>query len=115
MKVFLDDLRDCPTGWYQTFTALGTIDILCEYKDQITHLSLDHDLGDYSRLPEPKSDVFYKGFRFPGDDWTGYDVLCFLEFFPEFAPKNIQVHSANPVGRKKMLAAIEGINRRLAQ
>jgi hypothetical protein len=62
----------------------------------VTHLSLDHDLGDDKR-------------------GTGYDVLLWIEqdvalrqFTP---PSTIIVHSANPAGRKRMLAAIDSIHR----
>lgn len=61
----------------------------------VTHLSLDHDLGEDQR------------------GGKGYDVLLWIEeavalckFIP---PENIEVHSANPAGRKRMFAAIESI------
>jgi hypothetical protein len=60
----------------------------------VTELSLDHDLGDDSI-------------------GTGYDVLTWLEeqvhchsFTP---PPVIKVHSANPVAKQRMLAAIQSI------
>jgi len=62
----------------------------------VTHLSLDHDLGDDQR-------------------GTGYDVLLWIEqevFLHQFIlPANITVHSANPAGRKRMFAAIDSILR----
>jgi len=51
-------------------------------------LYLDHDLGDYNKFVER----------------TGYDVMCFLEENPQFLPKEIVFVTANPVGRKKMMA-----------
>lgn len=53
----------------------------------VTHLYMDHDLGDES---EP----------------TGYDVLVWaLE--RECCPKHVQMVTSNPVGRDKMGAALE--------
>lgn len=94
MKIYLDDTRDTPEGYYRVFTAPGCISVLREFHEQITHLSLDHDLGEYS--------------------WTGtgYDVLLFLEENPEFAPPNINIHSANPAVWKKMDQAIKSIHAR---
>lgn len=90
MKVFLDDERVAPVGWVQVRWPDEVIRFLQE--GEVTHLSLDHDLGDDLR-------------------GTGYDVLLWIEqevalcqFIP---PVNIAVHSANPAARKRMLAAIE--------
>jgi hypothetical protein len=92
MKLYLDDERIAPDGWVQVRWPDKTIKLLkggC-----VTHLSLDHDLGDDQR-------------------GTGYDVLLWIEqevashkFTP---PAKIDVHSANPAARKRMLAAIESI------
>jgi len=92
MKVYLDDERIAPEGWTQTRWPDETIALL--QTGTVTHLSLDHDLGDDKR-------------------GTGYDVLLWLEqevvlnnFTP---PASIEVHSANPAGKKRMQAAIESI------
>lgn len=93
MKVFLDDIREAPEGWVCVLWPDEAIKLLQAGK--VTHLSLDHDLGDDAR-------------------GTGYDVLVWLEeavalhgFTP---PESIIVHSANPVARKRMLAAISSIS-----
>lgn len=92
MKVFLDDERTAPDGWVQVRWPDEVIKLLetCT----VTHLSLDHDLGDDLR-------------------GTGYDVLLWIErevvsrkFEP---PQTITIHSANPAARVRMLAAIESI------
>jgi len=44
MKVFLDDIRETPTGWHRTFTVAETI--TCLESRQVTHLSVDNDLGE---------------------------------------------------------------------
>jgi hypothetical protein len=94
MKIYLDDdanYRITPDGWHRTFTASETIELL--KTEQVTHLSLDHDLG-------------------PLEAGTGYDVVCWIEQMvieKQFNPPIMTIHSANPVGRQKMQAAIQMI------
>ena len=57
MKVYLDDQRKAPKGWWQVKTAFGAISYLKSM--QVTEISLDHDLGERSG--------------------TGYEVLCWIE------------------------------------
>lgn len=97
INIWLDDERPQPLGtkWVRVKTSKECIDYLVEAaktNEKINCLSLDHDLG------EPEAG-------------TGYDVVCFLEEmkytnenFP--MPFEIYVHSANPVGRKRMLQVI---------
>lgn len=97
IKVFLDDVRDAPDGWIQAYTAQETIMYLQNYN--VTHLSLDHDLGD----------------EICG---TGYDILAWLEkevhegrrgYIPE-----ITIHSANPPAAARMLKAVQSMKRYLS-
>jgi hypothetical protein len=92
VKVWLDDHRPARRGWVRAEAPEEVIALLRE--GAVTVLSLDHDLG-----------------LEPGR--TGYQVLAFLERevaagwrgpLPEVA-----VHSANPVGRRRMLRALEAI------
>lgn len=94
MKVYLDDERIAPEGWIQVRWPDEAIKLL--QTGTVSHLSLDHDLGDDQR-------------------GTGYDVLIWIrqevalcKFTP---PTKIEVHSANPAARKRMLAAIDSILR----
>jgi len=95
MKVWLDDVRPAPSGWTWVKTAPACIELLAH--GDVTELSLDHDLGD-------------------DEQGTGYDVLAWMEeacardAWSGFEP-TIDVHSANPVGRSRMLAAIDGFRR----
>ena len=92
MKIYLDDERVAPAGWVQVRWPDEAIKLL--QAGAVTHLSLDHDLGDDQR-------------------GTGYDVLLWIEqevaLCQFILPESIEVHSANPAGRKRMLAAIESI------
>ena len=58
MKVYLDDERIAPDGWTQVRWPDEAIELL--KTGQVTHLSLDHDLGDDER-------------------GTGYDVVLWVE------------------------------------
>ena len=98
MKVWLDDTRDAPPGWFRALTPEEVVQWL--RTGRVTHLSLDHDLG----------------LGGPGSERTGYAVLLWLERevgagrwtvpLPE-----ITVHSGNPVGRDRMLQALRTIAR----
>lgn len=93
LRVFLDDLRPCPKGWTLVRWPDEAIRLL--ETGQVTHLSLDHDLGDDAR-------------------GTGYDVLLWIEeavAIRGFTPPRITVHSANASARHKMQLAIGQIER----
>jgi hypothetical protein len=91
MKVFLDDVRDSPKGWLRTYSVEGTIELL--ESGYVSELSLDHDLGT---------------------EETGYDVVKWIEekvAMEGFVAPEIRIHSANPVGRKRMEQGIESIRK----
>lgn len=95
MKVFLDDERTAPEGWTQVRWPDEVIALL--QIGDVTHLSLDHDLGDDQR-------------------GTGYDVLLWIEnkvALQQFLPPEITIHTANPAARMRMLAAVDSIYLRL--
>lgn len=92
MKVYLDDIRNPKSeGWFVVRTAEEAIELLD--RNVVTHMSLDHDLGE--------------GLK------TGYDVILYIEqkirTDPNFVLPEISVHSANPVGVRNMLRALESI------
>lgn len=104
MKIYLDDIREAPEGWVRTYTPAQTIELLKDTANMVSHLSLDHDLGDDANIG------------------TGYDVLLWIEeaigAMPRvlhYVPENITVHSANPVGRDRMMRAIESIRRNIGE
>lgn len=94
MKVYLDDERETPLGWFRTYTPYETIN--CLKSGRVTELSLDHDLGDDEMIG------------------TGYDVVLWIEeqvHTNNFVPPKMKVHSANSSARSKMEAGIKSINR----
>lgn len=93
VKVYLDDTRQEPEGWVRCWWPQEAIKLL--ETGEVKEISLDHDLGD---------DAI----------GTGYDVLLWMEeaVFDGFTPpEKISIHSANPVGRKRMEQAIASIRR----
>jgi len=93
MKVYLDDERETPAGWTRTYWPEDTIVLLQTGK--VTHLSLDHDLGD-------------------DDRGTGYDVVLWVEeavFLRGFSSPEMKVHSANSSAREKMESGIRRIEK----
>jgi len=94
MKVYLDDERTTPEGWTRVYWPEEAIKLL--KTGEVTHISLDHDLGD-------------------DDHGTGYDVVLWIEeavFTKSFKPPHMQVHSANSSAREKMQNGIDNINRK---
>lgn len=93
MKVYLDDLRPTPKGWVHARWPEDVIAYL--QTGLVTHVSLDHDLGD---------DLH----------GTGNDVVVWIEeqtALHGFAPPIITVHSDNGPGRQRMLQGIDSILR----
>jgi hypothetical protein len=91
MRVFLDDERVTPAGWVRVWWPDEVIALL--EQGGVTHVSLDHDLGDDNR-------------------GTGYDVILWIEeavALRGFVPPALTVHSANSAARDKMLAGIRSI------
>jgi hypothetical protein len=91
MKVYLDDERSTPDGWFRVYWPSEAIELL--KSGVVTELSLDHDLGDDER-------------------GTGYDVVLWIEeqvALQGFVPPKITVHSANVSARAKMEAGIRAI------
>jgi hypothetical protein len=98
LRVWLDDVRKAPEGWVHVKTPEEAIDLL--RSGDVEEVSLDHDLG----LATPEAER------------TGYDVLAWLEEAVatgawKHALPAIHVHSANPVGWRRMEQAIAAIQR----
>jgi hypothetical protein len=97
MKIYLDDERVAPTGWVSARWPQEVIELL--QTNQVTEISLDHDLGDDER-------------------GTGYDVILWIEAaiaLRGFDAPKIYVHSANSSARQKMELGVESIKRLMAQ
>jgi hypothetical protein len=95
-KIWLDDAREAPDGWIRCLWPEDVVELVLAGGVEL--VSLDHDLGD-------------------DDRGTGHDVVVMLEEYyydilggdhsPEFKLPDIQVHSANPVGRNRIKQGAE--------
>ena len=86
MRLWIDDVRPAPDGWTWAKTSDEALAIL---GPDVTEISFDHDLG--------------------GDD-TAMIVAKEIErlaFLAERAPPKWSIHSANPVGRLNLQAALQ--------
>lgn len=89
MKIWLDDLRTKPNYEWKHFTtsedAIRALKVYKAFGVRIEAISFDHDLG--------------------GDDTTRPVILWMIEH--EFWPKQVYVHTANPVGREWLVGMTE--------
>lgn len=94
INLYVDDLRDCPTGFTIARNVKDAIDYLENYKIQI--LSLDHDLGEDEN-----------GNLLP----NGYDLVKYICEKGLRADK-VYIHTDNGVGRENMFHTLKAAQRR---
>jgi len=100
MKIWLDDNFSPPDEtwvWYDN--ALNLIEALKSKCLPISTLSLDHDLGDEREVGNGYMVMEW----LENETWTNDDYL----------PPNISIHTANPVAKQKMNAALSSIKKAL--
>lgn len=91
MKLWIDDLRKAPPGWIHARNYQQAI--MAIRTGAVDEISFDHDLGE---------------------ERTGYDVAVFVE---QMASQDLiprmkwGVHSANPVGKIRIQAAMKSADR----
>lgn len=97
MKIWLDDTRDPVKFGYFGWVWIKTADECIEYCklhwNEITDISLDHDLDIQATLGNTPTEK------------TGYDVVTWIEekvLMDNWHLPNIIVHSMNPSGKKRM-------------
>jgi hypothetical protein len=110
VDLWLDDVRPAPDGWVH----VKTVDEAKRYLADgvVRRASLDHDLGicDDCAVGTPEEWLAAHNFQsMPHCTHfgTGYDLVCWMEETGHWPTERPTVHSANPVGRAKMLVAIE--------
>lgn len=94
--LLIDDMRNLEADVICRNYADGMNALL--YDGPWKTLLLDHDLASYDEKT--------------GKEQTGYNIICWLEEFPRFAPKEIICVSDNPVSRRKIEIAIQNIYKR---
>ena len=94
IRLWIDDLRAPPDAtWHWAKTSADALLCLKHFASDITELSLDHDLGGDDTVMPVVKEIEARAFHGRGD------------------PVVWQVHSANPVGRKNIEAAMRSAER----
>lgn len=91
MKLWIDDVRLPPTGWFWAKNSEVALQLLST--DQFDEISFDHDLG--------------------GDD-TAYPVATWIEeqaYHGKINKMIWYVHSANPIGRERIKRAMQAADK----
>lgn len=95
MKIWVDDERPMPKGFdHHVKTSAEAIELL--QRGNVTGISLDHDLGGVNECE------------------TGYFIAQFIEIAAHngWIPKlEWAIHTANPVGRRNMEAALRNADK----
>lgn len=94
MKLWIDDIRTPPSEeWIWSKTSQDAINVL--KWNRVKEISFDHDLGSE-------------------ENGTGYDVARWIEieaFLGNMKCIKWYIHSANPVGRSNIEAAMKNANK----
>lgn len=95
MKLWVDDIRPAPEGWYQARSVNVAKEMIIANWENIEMLSIDHDSGDYNKW---------------GGDYI--NILKWLEeaeyqYNKKIVTFPIQIHSMNPVGVQNMRNIIQ--------
>ena len=95
MKLWVDDIRPAPEGWYQARSVNVAKEMILANWENIEILSIDYDSGDYNKF---------------GGDYI--NILKWLEEEEHKTNKKIvtfpiQIHSMNPVGVQNMRNIIQ--------
>ena len=89
LKLWVDDVRLPPSGWIWAKDYAEAM--LYIRSGTISQISLDHDLGEASKK-------------------TGYDIACQIEALAQqglIPPMIWAVHSANPIGKQRIISALQ--------
>lgn len=125
MKLYLDDLRPIPDGWTTARTASEAIHLLATCR--VVEISFDHDLGESD--PDLWSWVSLADLRGGirdlteqhlqmEDCGTGHLVARWIEIATRdlYLPRlRWSIHSANPVGRENIIAAMTRVEQMWAE
>lgn len=116
-KIYLDDIRPAPEGWEAVRTieearCLLLLAAIFPEEGSILAISLDHDMGACAACTAAGTHIGDQST--PEQQYmntcphaqTGYDfVMWMIEH--DLVPPLVSVHSMNPVGRQRMIAALE--------
>lgn len=95
IRLYLDDRRIEPEGWFRVTTAENCIQLLQDFAGQIEELSLDFDLGERTNGEAVAKWLEEKAFT---GAW-------------QFVPWILDCHSDDPDGRKRIMQAFANIRK----
>lgn len=103
MKLWVDDIRPAPEGWTRAKTISEAVDLMMRYGEEITHLSLDHDISilvkvDDVARPYPSPDTF--------------KVVAHTATMCLPSSLIVTTHSSNPDGRKAIVSIFQRVGMR---
>lgn len=102
-KLWFDDIRPAPEGWQWARTVEQAILIL--RANNVTAISLDHDLGLHhyteAQIEADEELIFGRGQA----EETGLDLVHWM-IANNKVPEKIAVHSWNPDGARRMIATL---------
>lgn len=96
MRIFVDDIRETPSGYVRCYTVGETLDLIvdCYKKDiPIEEISLDHDAGDFG---QDYIHILY---------WL--EEMLYLAGVDYVKDTKFYLHTGNPVGRDNMWRIIK--------
>ena len=109
MNLYVDDLRPCPDGWLPARTVADAK--LQLMRDDIEAVALDHDMGACADCVAAGTHV--------GESWHDWcphveDGYSLVQWMIEHGrvPATVRVHTMNPVGLRRMIAALNEYNAR---
>lgn len=102
MKLYVDDIRDVPDeSWTLARTITEAIAFIAMFKNQITDISLDHDISHEIRV-----NGVYRPFPSP-DNFTPVAYFIGEVYENQFDRPNLVAHTANPAGGEKIRSILE--------
>ena len=106
MRLWIDDIRPMPDD-FDVWAKSANKAIKILQSGKITHVSFDYDLGDVIEIPGPIM-------LWNEHEKTGYDVAMWVEqraYEGRIKQFTYTIHSANPVGAKKIENAMKNAER----
>lgn len=96
LKLFVDDIRECPEGWHPARTLTEAVRVLATMP--VAVVSLDHDIESQD----------YSGRRFNSMETFATVAYYLAAMDPGDRPKKVFIHTSNPDGARRMEAILEG-------
>lgn len=100
MKLWVDDIRNAPDDtWHVSRTAIEAIRAIARYRNEITDISLDHDISHQVHL-----DILSR--PFPCKETFASVAYYIAEVYSIRSQPNIVLHTSNRVAGDEMAAML---------